>query len=36
MAWYLNTLEAVFAASIAYAAVLMVFIEVIMQKAGSR
>lgn len=36
MAWYLNTLESVFAASIAYAAVLMVFIGVIMQEAGSR
>ncbi|KAL2814810.1 hypothetical protein BJX63DRAFT_431199 [Aspergillus granulosus] len=36
MAWSLDTLEAVFAASIAYAAVLMVFIGVIMQETGDR
>ncbi|KAL4883675.1 hypothetical protein BJY04DRAFT_216025 [Aspergillus karnatakaensis] len=35
MAWYLNTVEAVFASSIAYAAVLMVFIGAMMQENGN-
>jgi hypothetical protein len=34
MAWYLSTFEAVSPASIAYAAVLMAFIGVIMQEIG--
>ncbi|PIG82040.1 hypothetical protein AARAC_000143 [Aspergillus arachidicola] len=36
MAWYLSSLEAVFAASLAYAAVLMVFIGVMIQEKGGK